>query len=226
MTGGEHDLLAIAHRAGNSLRRLALAEAAGADVVEADVFFNEGRLEVRHSKTMGPIPLLWDRWSLEPGWRRRLELEDVVRAARPETTLMVDMKRYVPGFVGAVIATMRRAAPGRRYWVCSQSWEVVEPFEEVDEARPVYSIGKGDVLSLAFERFRPGDRVSISIHRRLLDAATVERLRERADLLMTWPVNDMAMVERVHGWGVNAVTTDRLEIVERIVAERRGSHRG
>ena len=53
----------IAHRAGNSLERLAGAGAV-ADVVEADVHLFRGRLEVRHAKTLGPFPRLWERWYL------------------------------------------------------------------------------------------------------------------------------------------------------------------
>ena len=38
------DTLLLAHRAGNDLERLRLAESAGADVVEADVHLHRGRL--------------------------------------------------------------------------------------------------------------------------------------------------------------------------------------
>ena len=55
-------LLAIAHRAGNSLAGLREANRLGADVIECDVHAYRGRLEVRHLKTAGPLPFLWDRW--------------------------------------------------------------------------------------------------------------------------------------------------------------------
>ena len=54
----------VAHRAGNDLKRLHEAEALGIAHIEADVRLWRGRLEVRHLKTLGPIPVLWDRWRL------------------------------------------------------------------------------------------------------------------------------------------------------------------
>ena len=56
--------LAIAHRAGNSLDGLHQANLLDVDVVECDVHAHRGRLEVRHLKTAGPLPFLWDRWEL------------------------------------------------------------------------------------------------------------------------------------------------------------------
>ena len=46
-------LLHVAHRAGNTPDLLTAALADGADLVEADVHLYRGRLEIRHTKTMG-----------------------------------------------------------------------------------------------------------------------------------------------------------------------------
>lgn len=54
-------LLAIAHRAGNDLAALRTAVELGVDLLEADVHVRAGRLEVRHSKQLRPLPVLWDR---------------------------------------------------------------------------------------------------------------------------------------------------------------------
>ena len=62
--------LLIAHRAGNDPAHLRAAEDAGADVIEADLHLWRGRLELRHLKTAGPLPVYWDRWALAPPWRR------------------------------------------------------------------------------------------------------------------------------------------------------------
>ena len=61
-----HGKLAIAHRAGNSLAGLHAANELGVDVIECDVHRHRGHLEVRHLKTAGPLPFLWDRWELAP----------------------------------------------------------------------------------------------------------------------------------------------------------------
>ena len=56
-------MLTVAHRAGNSVRSLREALAAGVDLVEADVHRYRRRLEIRHRKWLGPRHL-WDRGEL------------------------------------------------------------------------------------------------------------------------------------------------------------------
>ena len=85
-------VLAIAHRAGNSLAGLHAANELGVDVIECDVHEHRGRLEVRHLKTAGPLPLLWDRWELASASAPRLGLDELLRADEHGTTFMLDLK--------------------------------------------------------------------------------------------------------------------------------------
>ena len=82
----------VAHRAGNCLLQLRATELLGADLVEADVRLYRGRLEVRHLRAVGPLPIQWDRWQLAPSWRRRLRLAELIDATAPETGLVLDLK--------------------------------------------------------------------------------------------------------------------------------------
>src|SRR5262249_17310145 len=84
--------IAIAHRAGNSLDELRRAHATGGDLIEADVWMYHGRLEVRHLKTIGPLPVLWDRWELARGWTPRMNLASLLAALDPGAELMLDLK--------------------------------------------------------------------------------------------------------------------------------------
>src|SRR4029079_6083948 len=77
--------LAIAHRAGNSLAGLHAANRLGVDVIECDVHHHRGRLEVRHLKTAGPLPFLWDRWELVSAAATRLG---------PAEMLAADLQRH------------------------------------------------------------------------------------------------------------------------------------
>jgi glycerophosphoryl diester phosphodiesterase len=64
----------------------------------------------------------------------------------------------------------------------------------------------------ALRRRFAGQRLSgISIHRRLLDRATVADLRERAELIVSWPVASVEEARRLHGWGVDGVITEHFE---------------
>jgi glycerophosphoryl diester phosphodiesterase len=105
--------LVIAHRAGNDIPLLRLAEESGADLVEADIWWYRGALEARHLKTMGPVPLLWDRWKLTGRWRPRLKLPELARATAPGTHLFLDLKGRHPLLPELVVEAMADAAPGR-----------------------------------------------------------------------------------------------------------------
>ena len=102
--------LLIAHRAGNEPERLRAAERGGADVIEADLHLRRGRLELRHLKTVGSLPVYWDRWALAPPWRRFDDLGDLLAAAQPETALLLDLKGRDPAVARM---TSDGAWPGR-----------------------------------------------------------------------------------------------------------------
>src|SRR3954470_21371543 len=96
----------VAHRAGNDLALLRRAERVRARLIEADVHLRRGRLEVRHLKTLGPLPVLWDRWYLASPRTPRLELQELLASAAPDTALMLDLKGRDPELsrrVGALL---------------------------------------------------------------------------------------------------------------------------
>ena len=84
----------VAHRAGNELARLRAAEALRLPLVEADVHLFRGRLEVRHRKTLGPVPILWDRWELAPPWTPRLRHDVRLAAPAPGPELLPDLTAH------------------------------------------------------------------------------------------------------------------------------------
>jgi glycerophosphoryl diester phosphodiesterase len=200
----------VAHRAGNDLASLARAHALGVAVVEADLRLFRGRVEVRHLKTVGPLPILWDRWRLSSPFRCRLVLPDLLRAVRPPTTLMLDLKgrdERLSRLVAAALAD----APRPRLFLCARRWSLLEPFRGLPGVRTIHSVGTTRQLRrlLASE-----DRVDgVSIHRRLLDAATVAALRRRADLVFTWPVNGLARARQLSLLGVDGLISDEPGLV-------------
>ena len=124
--------LLIAHRAGNEPERLRAAEGAGADVIEADLHLRRGRLELRHLKTLGPLPVYWDRWALAPPWRRFDDLDDLLAAAQPETVLMLDLKGDDPAAARLLSSALARAARSARVYVSARAWPLLH---EIDPAR-------------------------------------------------------------------------------------------
>jgi glycerophosphoryl diester phosphodiesterase len=205
------ELLRIAHRAGNDLARLAPALAAGADLVEADVHSHRGRLEVRHTKTLGPLPWLWDRWYLVPASEPRLYLHGLVEALPATAHVMLDLKGWHPRLGARVREVMAAAAPGAPYTVCSRTWPALSAFDDLPHVQVVHSVRNRVELRLLLRRLATRATWGVSIHRDLLTLETVRRLHGHAGVVMTWPVNTPATLAQVRAVGVDAVISDHLE---------------
>jgi glycerophosphoryl diester phosphodiesterase len=207
----------VAHRAGNDLTQLRAAAALNLPLAEADVHLYRGRLEVRHLKTAGPIPVLWDRWELASPRAPRLLLEDVLEVAAGGPELMLDLKGHDPRLSGSVLRAVRAA--GRRVTICSQDWRLLDPLRGAEGVRVVHSVAGAPALTRLHERFA-GERLSgVSIHRRLLDAEAAHRLAERTDLVMTWPVETVPDAWRLAALGVHGLISQSFEPLAAALAE-------
>jgi glycerophosphoryl diester phosphodiesterase len=202
----------VAHRAGNDLGSLRRAESAQVAVVEADLCLFAGRIEVRHPKTLGPIPFLWDKWTVVSPRTPRLLLDQLLDAAAPSTTLMLDLKgsdrRLATGLAAAL-----REHPRRLTVCCSGSWALLEPMRDLDNVRVVHSVGNQRQLRSLRKQLAAKPVYGVSIRDNLLSRERVAELRRRADLVMTWPVNSVADVRRLVSWGVDGLITDHYEVL-------------
>ena len=195
----------VAHRAGNSLARLQDAERLGVALVEADIRLWRGRLEVRHLKTVGPLPILWDKWRLANPFAPRLELRDLLVQARRETQLLLDLK----GRNRRLAELVREALPGGRLvTVCARSRALLEPFADLEHVRLFQSVGSRRQLRTLL-RTADGMRLDgVSIHERLLDERVVEALRGRGATVMSWPVNTLERARELARLGIQGLISD------------------
>jgi glycerophosphoryl diester phosphodiesterase len=214
-------VLAVAHRAGNDLQVLREAALLGADVVEADVHLHRGRLEVRHEKSVGRLPWLWDKWQVYPRTHPRMVLDELLDALPLGTTVMLDLKGV--GRAGAEVALAVHArAPEHPVLVCARWWPAVAPFRELPWARVLLSARGRVELARLRRRLRAGDPPDgVSVHLSMLDPLVVAELKEQVPLVLTWPVDDLAALERASFCGVDGAITKDLDIVGRILGARR-----
>jgi hypothetical protein len=201
----------VAHRAGNDLALLPRAEAVAVRLVEADVHLFAGRLEVRHLKTVGPVPILWDRWRLAPPWAPRLQLGGLLEAVGPGTELMLDLKGRDGRLPARVTSAIADRASSRHLTVCSQNWGLLEPLARVDGVRIVHSVGSRRRLAALHRNFGGTRLAGVSIHRELLDAATVACLKRVTAVVMTWPVHTVEQAWQLAAMGVDGVITENFE---------------
>ena len=204
--------LLIAHRAGNDPARLGAAEGTGADVIEADLHLRRGRLELRHLKTVGPLPLYWDRWALAPPWRRFDTLDDLLAAARAETVLMLDIKGSDHAASRLVTATLDRAARCARVFVSAREWPLLDEIDPVLGQR-IASAATPRQLERLIARASKQSFDGAAVHLRLLESARLRALRARIPLLMSWPVNHGHEAERATALGVAGLISDNLALL-------------
>lgn len=213
--------LAIAHRAGNSLAGLHAANALGVDVIECDVHEHRGRLEVRHLKTAGPLPFLWDTWELAPASAPRLGLAELLEAGRHGTTFMLDIKGRRSSTARAVATLLHEGAHDRPVLVCGRWWPAIDHLAELPYVRPVLSARNQAELSRLRRRLVSGPPVhGVSVHVSLLTAAIVAELHERVEVVMTWPINDAGLLDHVLDIGVTGVISDESPVLSALLERR------
>ena len=208
--------LIIAHRAANDLLRLADARALGVDVIEGDVWLHRDRLEIRHKKTAGPLPLLWDKWSLASGWSPRLELSDLLRSAPPGDRLMLDLKGWNPALPARVLAALRAEESPRTIAICAQTWEFVDQFRDIPNVTRVYSIGSARMLRRFAAAPLAASAGVISINARLITEEVARQLRRPDRAIITWNVPTFARAEQLLELGVDGIITEDTQLIRQL----------
>jgi glycerophosphoryl diester phosphodiesterase len=217
----DQPVLAIAHRAGNSLVGLRAALEVGADVIEADVHHHRGNLEVRHLKTAGPLPFLWDRWELVRASAPRLGLAELLVAAERGTTFMLDLKGRRTAAAEAVARLMHEQGHHHDVIVCGRHWPSVEAMAHLPWVRPVLSARNRVELGRLRERVRAGrSPYGVSVHRSLLDKRIVDELHESVRVVMTWAVNNVPALDDVLDLGVSGVISDETSVLKELIDRR------
>lgn len=212
-------LLTVAHRRGNTVDGLRVALESGVHLVECDVHAYRGRLEVRHLKSMGGLPWLWDKWELVH--RRRhshLELAELVDALGDDHRLMIDLKGLHPRLAPSVSQLLRQAAPDLGLTVCTKSWRMLDQFDL--PVRQVLSAGSRRAVRRLVERVSRSPVHGVSVRRSLLTPEVVERLHRGTDLVMTWPVDTAEALADARRLGVDAVISKDLDLLKGILDGR------
>lgn len=178
---------------------------------------------MRHLKTLGPIPILWDRWKLASPFARRLLVPELLDALGDRTELLLDLKGRNVRLANGVLRALEPAlGAGRPVTICARSWRLLEPFSGAPGVRLVHSVGSPRDLR-RLRRLVAGRRLQgITIHERLLDSSSVRELRELADTILTWPINTVERAQELVRWGVDGLISDRPGLLQPVVGVEAG----
>jgi glycerophosphoryl diester phosphodiesterase len=205
--------LIVAHGGANSVAELHRVRG-HADVVEADVRLFHGRLEVRHAKSLGPVPVFWDHGRLIPRGTPRPVLDEILAGIDEDLALMLDLKGYDPRMVREVLAATREWRRRRPLFMSARAWRIADRLIGAEGVTVLHSVGAPRQLRRLVRRYGAGSLQGVSIHRRLLDPAAVDALRARAAHLWTWPVDDPRTGATLAGWGVTGLISDAPHLLE------------
>ena len=208
--------LRIAHRGGNTLRRLIDAERANVDIVELDVWLHRGRLDVRHAKPTGFLPVLREGWLPRPGRAGRLQLANVLDSAQAGTRLMLDLKGGDADLPRMAMNLMAERRPGEPYLVSSKVWDLLAPFRGLPHVLAIYSCGSRKALVEALEIARHDGLPAVGAHRRNLTPKLVADLREHVPELLAWAVDDRHRARELIEWGVTGIISDNYEMLRNL----------
>lgn len=212
--------LMIAHRAGNSVALAGEAIAAGADLIEVDLWRHRSRLEIRHVKTMGPVPLLWDRWELHPGWGPRFQLAALLERVPVEQLLFLDLKGEDPELGPEIVRTIRTLQPERRIILCGRTWPQLDRLVDDPDVCLFYSVGSDEELAQIWSRLRLMAHPAVSINRRYVTADLMQRFKEIGTTVVSWSINTLDDAKRFHEMGVDGFTSDNLELIRSVATLR------
>lgn len=226
----------IAHCFGNSRRRLARALQGPVDLIETDVWFENGGIAARHERKLGWLPILFDeqpefRGSRGPGrfglslgkWyvklqTSRLLLEEVLTRARGKRRLLLDVKTRIrereESFARALTESVERTGMEEEAVFCGRAWSLLRHLRQLSPRLTTYYTINDARLLPAFEALLKDDPVpGICLRHTLVDEPLLRRLKALGITIYTWSINDLPRAHELLEMGVDGIISDRLELL-------------
>lgn len=215
-----HRPLAIAHRGGNSLDAASDAIRLGADMLETDVWLSGERLEIRHKHRLGPI--LWERWSLAPGWGYQLTLGELLRETPDDALLFLDLKGEERELGEELLRELRRTSPGRLIAACGRNYPQLDALRDQPDVVLFYSVGEEKEWAEAWPRLEAMEYPALSLHFRLATPHVLDRLQAMNATVVCWGVETFADLALLDDMELDGATTDNGALIALINERRNG----
>jgi glycerophosphoryl diester phosphodiesterase len=233
---GAGGVVRIAHAYGNNRRALETALAAEVDMIEVDLWYRAGRIEVRHERRWSWLPVLADRRGralhavgrfVLPLWSNyflrpdigTMKLDELLERTAGRKHLLLDTKarkrNESAAFATRLAETIDRHQARDWVAVCGQYWPV---FRDLRAVAPRIEVRYSIEWPRQWQRFvemapaDPGARC-VCIEHRFLDEER-QALLERQDVsIYCWTVDDPQDARRLVDRGVHGITSNDLSLL-------------
>lgn len=205
-----------AHRAGNTRKQALRAIEAGADLLETDIWLHKGRLELRHKQPLGPLPILWEKWSIAPGWTPRYLLRDLLEDVPEDIMIFLDFKGEEMDLGPEVLKELQRSAPDRVVAICGRNYPQLQTIADAPNILCFYSVGEEAEWPVAQELIAASDYPALSIHADLATPDRMDWMNEIGGVVVCWDVQSEERMRELRSLGVDGFTTDNPDLLTRI----------
>ena len=184
------------------------ALAHGCDGFEFDVrLTGDGQALVCHDARSKGVRISTSRRAQLP---HLATLEDVLSRYRKSEFLDIELK--VPALTEIVLDGLRRHRPARNFVISSFLPEVLMDIRARNPSIPLGIICERQVL-----RWPELPIDCLVAEKSLITRPLVDQVHDAGKRLFAWTVNDPAAMLRFAGWGVDAIISDRTELLVRML---------
>lgn len=216
----QEGLVASGHRAGNTVEVAMAAIDRGIDLIETDIWYRHGNLEIRHQRRLGWTPFYWESGHLSVHIGRQLHLREILRGT-PETSLLfLDLKGEELELGPAIVEEIATTSPGRIVAVCGRNYPQIDLIVNEPGIVPFYSVGKPDEWESAWPRLKRMAYPAVSLHADLATEATMTRLKDMGATVVCWAVDTAEQACELAARGVDGFTSDSTDLLQKIYMNR------
>jgi glycerophosphoryl diester phosphodiesterase len=205
-------------------------------MIEVDIWFRGGRIEVRHEKRVRWTPVLFDKrpagitrigpWALGLPWGRYVRLDlrpfllrELLRATAGSKSLLLDVKEGSAGssraYADALKAEIKEANANGWAMICGQSWPVLDHVREAaPEIAVAYSMQHDSQWREYTERLTTGNATrALCMHHQMLNHGRAAFLEENGVEVYCWTVDDRAKADMLVRQGVEGIISNNLALL-------------
>jgi glycerophosphoryl diester phosphodiesterase len=196
------------------------------DWIETDIWLHYGRLVARHDRSLWRLPVLYSRRSISLTLAPEFVLDSLLdETLGTSTRVLIDLKGRSRGFPDVLVGALRRRNAFEHAAICGKDWSVLERTRSLDSRTQVfYTLETSEHLDLYLARRRERTAPpTISCFHRLLTPATVEVLKSTGSIIFAWTVDSEPRARQLLAWGVDGITSNRLDMLNRIVERSNAS---